>query len=122
MTEQTWSYKPTSGYLPGDDLTGFTVEAVDGSVGKVDKHSDDVGDAYLVVDTGAWIFGKEVLLPAGTVIRVETADKKVFVGRTRDQIKNAPEFRRDEHLADAGYREELAVHYGPDIPFGGRPV
>ncbi|MEU9803902.1 hypothetical protein [Streptomyces sp. NPDC051000] len=35
---------------------------------------------------------------------------------------NAPEFHRDKHLGDTGYREELGVYYGPDIPFGGRPV
>ncbi|MFE9629415.1 PRC-barrel domain-containing protein [Streptomyces sp. NPDC006463] len=122
MTEHVWSYKSTSGHLAGTDLTGYKVEAVDGSIGKVDKHSDEVGDAYLVVDTGVWIFGKEVLLPASTVIRIEPNDEKIYVDRTKEQIKNAPEFHRDKHLGDAGYREELGTYYGPDVPFGGRPA
>ncbi|MEU6071885.1 MULTISPECIES: PRC-barrel domain-containing protein [Streptomyces] len=122
MTEHVWSYRSTSGHLAGADLTGYKVEAADGSIGKVDKHSDEVGDAYLVVDTGVWIFGKEVLLPASTVIRIDPEDKKILVDRTKEQIKNAPEFHRDKHLGDAGYREELGTYYGPDAPFDGRSV
>ncbi|MER6257767.1 PRC-barrel domain-containing protein [Streptomyces sp. NPDC001584] len=122
MTENVWSYQPTAGHLAGTDLTGYKVEATDGSIGKVDKHSDEVGDAYLVVDTGVWIFGKEVLLPASTVVRIDPEDRKVFVAGTKEQIKNAPEFHRDKHLGDAVYREELGTYYGPGTPFGGRPA
>lgn len=116
MTEHAWSYKSTSGHVAGADLTGYKVEATDGGIGKVDKHSDEVGDAYLVVDTGVWIFGKEVLLPASTVIQIDPEDKRIFVDRTREQIKNAPEFHRDKHLGDAGYRDELGAYYGPHTP------
>ncbi|MFD3547294.1 PRC-barrel domain-containing protein [Streptomyces sp. NPDC058655] len=120
MTEHVWSYQPTSGHLTGTDLTGYKVEATDGGIGKVDKHSDEVGDAYLVVDTGVWIFGKEVLLPASTVIRVDDEDRTVHVHGTKEQIKNAPEFHRDKHLGDAAYREELGAYYATGDPFGGR--
>ncbi|MEV6048274.1 PRC-barrel domain-containing protein [Streptomyces xanthochromogenes] len=119
MTEQVWSYRPTAGQPAGADLTGYKVEATDGSIGKVDKHSAEAGDAYLVVDTGVWIFGKEVLLPASTVVRVDRDAQKVFVDRTKDQIKDAPEFHRDKHLGDAAYREELGAYYGADAPLGG---
>ncbi|MFE2480730.1 PRC-barrel domain-containing protein [Streptomyces sp. NPDC059389] len=117
MTENVWNYQPTAGHLAGTDLTGYKVEATDGSIGKVDKHSDEVGDAYLVVDTGVWIFGKEVLLPARTVVTIDPEERKIFVDRTKEQIKNAPEFHRDKHLGDSGYREELGTYYG--VPFGG---
>ncbi|MCT4351789.1 PRC-barrel domain-containing protein [Streptomyces sp. Je 1-79] len=119
MTEHVWSYTSTSGHLAGADLTGYKVEATDGSIGKVDKHSDEVGDAYLVVDTGVWIFGKEVLLPASTVTRIVPEDAKIFVDRTKEQIKDAPEFHREKHLDDPGYRDELGTYYGLP-PFGGR--
>ncbi|MFE3762053.1 PRC-barrel domain containing protein [Streptomyces sp. NPDC059104] len=119
MTENVWNYQSASGHLAGTDLTGYGVEADDGHIGKVDKHSDEVGDAYLVVDTGVWIFGKEVLLPASTVVRIDHEDRKVFVGRTKDQIKAAPEFHSDKHLGDAGYREALGTYYGVGAPFGG---
>ncbi|MFD5428608.1 PRC-barrel domain-containing protein [Streptomyces sp. NPDC127084] len=119
MTEHVWSYKSTAGHLAGTDLRGYKVEAVDGSIGKVDKHSDEVADAYLVVDTGPWIFGKEVLLPASTVSRVDVDERKIYVDRTRDQIKDAPEFYRDKHLGDADYHEQLGSYYGLGGPLGG---
>ncbi|MCX4717808.1 PRC-barrel domain containing protein [Streptomyces virginiae] len=122
MTEHVWSYQQTAGHLAGTDLTGYKVKATDGSIGKVDKHSDEVGDAYLVVDTDVWIFGKEVLLPASTVVRIDPDDKKIFVAGSKDQIKNAPEFHRDKHLGDTGYRGELGTYYGTGAPFGGRPA
>ncbi|MET8286263.1 PRC-barrel domain-containing protein [Streptomyces sp. NPDC048448] len=122
MTEHVWSYKSTSGHLAGADLTGYKVEASDGGIGKVDKHSDEVGDAYLVVDTGVWIFGKEVLLPASTVIQIDPEDRKIFVDRSREQIKNAPEFLRDKHLGDSGYRDALGAYYRPNAPFGAQPM
>ncbi|MFD3470690.1 PRC-barrel domain containing protein [Streptomyces sp. NPDC058682] len=80
------------GHLAGTDLIGYKVEAVDGSIGKVDEHPDEVGDAYLVVDTGVWIFGKEVLLLAGTVIAVAPEERTIHVERTKEQIKDSPEF------------------------------
>ncbi|MFG3280537.1 PRC-barrel domain-containing protein [Streptomyces sp. NPDC048111] len=122
MSDSMWGYRETSGRVAGTDLTGYKVEATDGSIGKVDKHSDEAGSAYLVVDTGPWIFGKEVLLPAGTIERIDTDERMIYVDRTKDQIKHAPEFHRDQHLGNAGYNEELHTYYGSGAPFGGRPA
>ncbi|MFB7938361.1 PRC-barrel domain-containing protein [Streptomyces sp. NPDC127049] len=119
MSENVWSYKSTAGHLAGTDLTGYAVEALDGHVGKVDKHSDEVEDSYLVVDTGVWIFGKEVLLPAATVKRVDIDERKIFVDRTKEQIKDAPEFHREKHLEDPAYRHDVGMYYWPGGPFGG---
>ncbi|MDA5285355.1 PRC-barrel domain-containing protein [Streptomyces sp. NPDC054904] len=114
MTENVWGYRETTGRLTGADLTGYKVEAADGSIGKVDKHSDEVGSAYIVVDTGPWIFGKEVLLPAGTVTRIDPGEEKIYVDRTKEQIKNAPEFEKDKHLGDADYHRQVGGYYdGP---------
>lgn len=112
MNENMWGYQPTSGYTAGVSLTGFKVEATDGSIGKVDKHSDEVGSAYLVVDTGVWIFGKHVLLPAGTVSLIDTSSETIHVDRTKAQIKDAPEFDKDKHAGDAGYHDQLGSYYG----------
>lgn len=94
------------------DLTGFAVEALDGSIGKVDEATYDVGRSYVVVDTGPWIFGKKVMIPAGVVRDIDETEQIVFVNRTKDQIKHAPEF--DEVLlADDEYRQDLGSYYGP---------
>ncbi|MEV6197843.1 PRC-barrel domain-containing protein [Streptomyces sp. NPDC051920] len=111
MSDSIWGYQPTTGHTAGTDLIGYKVEATDGSIGKVDKHSDDVNSAYLVVDTGVWIFGKHVLLPAGTVTRVDQAEQKIYVALTKDQIKDSPEFDKDKHIGDAGYHEQIGSYY-----------
>jgi hypothetical protein len=94
-----------------NDLTGFSVEARDGGIGKVDEASNEVGASYIVVDTGVWIFGKKVVLPAGTIHQVDPDTETVFVDRTKDEIKNAPEFD-PERYTDENYRSELGSYYG----------
>ncbi|MFE3558925.1 PRC-barrel domain containing protein [Streptomyces sp. NPDC059193] len=121
MAENVWAYRVGVDYLAAD-LTGYGVEALDGGIGKVDKHSDEVTDAYLVVDTGVWILGKEVLLPAGLVSRVDHVAEKVYVDRTKDQIKAAPEFHREEQLGNPDHREALGSHYLAAMPFGIPPA
>ncbi|MFE2467600.1 PRC-barrel domain-containing protein [Streptomyces mirabilis] len=111
MSDSIWGYQPTTGHTSGTDLTGYKVEATDGSIGKVDKHSDDVNSAYLVVDTGVWIFGKHVLLPAGTVTTVDQAERKIYVDLTKEQIKASPEFDKDKHVGDIGYHEQVGSYY-----------
>ncbi|MEU0231413.1 MULTISPECIES: PRC-barrel domain containing protein [unclassified Streptomyces] len=122
MAENVWSYGQAFGHLVGTDLTGWRVEASDGHIGKVDKHSDEVDDSYLVVDTGMWIFGKEVLIPASAVTRIDLEGQEVHLGLTKEQIKDAPEFQSDKHLADRQYREEIAVYYRTGGPFGNGPL
>jgi hypothetical protein len=59
------------------DLTGFSVEATDGGIGKVDEATYETSRSYIVVDTGPWIFGKKVLLPAGVFQRVDLDSETV---------------------------------------------
>ena len=94
------------------DISGFGVEAVDGSIGKLDEATYDVGRSYIVVDTGPWIFGKKVMLPAGVVRGIDETEEKVFVNRTKEQIKHAPEYD-DSLVADDTYRQGLGSYYGP---------
>ena len=94
------------------DLTGFDVEATDGSIGKIDEATYDAGASCLVVDTGFWIFGKKRMLPAGVVRGIDVDEQKVFVALTKDQIKNAPEFDETRYR-DQDYRDELGGYYGP---------
>jgi hypothetical protein len=109
-TFEPWSYRDDSG-VTGAELVGYKVEATDGGIGKIDSASHEVNSSYLVVDTGHWIFGKRVMLPAGVVNHVDHDDEKVYVDRTKDQIKAAPEFDETSH-ADPAYRDKLGGYYG----------
>lgn len=115
MQTDVWVYRDQSalGFDPtsGKDLSGFEVEAVDGSIGKVDESTNDNEHHFLIVDTGPWIFGKKVLLPAGVIHRIDESDQKVWVNRSKDQIKGAPEYVEMAHI-DPGYRSSLGEYYG----------
>ena len=95
------------------DLTGFEVEATDGKIGKIDEATYEVGGSYVVVDTGPWIFGKKVMLPAGMIQRVDLDTQTLFVDRTKDEIKSAPEFDESAYR-DASYRSTLDSYYGDE--------
>jgi hypothetical protein len=84
-----------------DPIDGFDVEATDGSIGTIDEATYEVGGSYFVVDTGPWIFGHKVLLPAGVVERIDYDNGDVYVGLTKDQIKNAPKFDESTYRDDA---------------------
>jgi hypothetical protein len=112
-TVEIWTYREQ--LFGADDVVGYGVEAIDGSIGKVDEASSDTGSSYLVVDTGPWIFGKKVLLPAGVVSGVDQREEKILVNRTKEQIKNAPEFDEGTYRDDI-YRNEVGDYYG----WGGR--
>ena len=99
------------------DLTGFKVEALDGEIGSVDEKTNDVGSSFIVVDTGPWIFGKKVLLPAGVIDRVDLENRHLFVNRTKDEIQNAPEFDETRYT-DPAYRNEVGSYYGSRTPAG----
>lgn len=113
MTYGIWEYRPSSNYSAGASLVGYKVEATDGSIGKVDEASEQIGSAYLIVDTGPWIFGKKVMLPGGTIDRIDTEQEKIYVDRTKEEIKNAPEYDPDKGHDDVDYRERIGGYYGP---------
>jgi hypothetical protein len=112
-TTDLWTYTVVADTdLTATDLTGFSVEALDGGIGKVDEATNDITGSYIVVDTGPWIFGKKVLLPAGVIRDVDLDTETVYVNRTKEQIKNAPEFDKDTYRDDT-YRSQLGTYYGP---------
>ena len=116
MDTNVWTYRQSSSLgsnvaTADVDIVGYSVEALDGSIGKIDEATYDTGASYIVVDTGPWIFGKKVMLPAGVIRDVHDDEEKVFVNRTKDQIKDAPEFDPDTYR-DETYRGELGSYYG----------
>lgn len=84
MQNDLWTHRDET---VGDiDLTSFKVEALDGDIGKIDEATYEAGRSFIVVDTGPWIFGKKVMLPAGVIDRIDTENERVVVGRTKDEI------------------------------------
>jgi len=107
---ELWTFRDLDTWA-GMDIAGFKVEALDGGIGSVDEATTEHGGSYIVVDTGPWIFGKKVMLPAGVIDRVDLQDRRVFVNRTKDEIENAPEFDESKY-AGVQYQSELSNYYG----------
>ena len=108
-TVEMWTF--TVQTPPNLDLSGFKVEATDGDIGKVDEATNEVGGSFIIVDTGPWIFGKKVMLPAGVIQDIDPDTETIFVNRTKDEIKNAPEFD-EQRYRDQDYRDEIGGYYG----------
>src|SRR5580692_244657 len=100
-----WSYQVGVLDVAGD-IVGYSIHATDGDIGKVDKADNETDSSYLIVSTGPWIFGKTVMLPAGVVERVDHDDEVVYVRRSKDDIKNAPEYDEDTYQSEQ-YQTEL---------------
>jgi hypothetical protein len=96
---------------PTTDLSGFKVDATDGEIGKVDEATREVGGSFIIVDTGPWIFGKKMMIPAGLIRDFDPDTETIFVNRSKDEIKNAPEFD-EKRYHDQTYRDELGDYYG----------
>lgn len=105
-----WNYRPDAGWTPEFDIVGYHIEATDGSIGKITEASHASNDSYVIVDTGPWIFGKKVIIPAGTVTHIDHTDRKVYVDRTKDQVKASPEYG-DDLNAEPGYRDKIGDYY-----------
>jgi len=92
-------------------LDRFDVVALDGDIGKIDEATYDVGASSIVVDTGPWIFGRKVMIPAKAIARLDIPDERVYLRLKKDQIKDSPEF--DESMDPDRRREQIGAYYGP---------
>jgi hypothetical protein len=113
MNTDLWTYREgvwATGTTGTTALTGYKIEARDGSIGRIDQATNETGRSCLVVDTGPWIFGRKVMIPAGAIERVDHDGRKVFVSLTKDQIKDSPEFD-DTLMNDDEYRARLGDYY-----------
>jgi hypothetical protein len=52
------------------------------------------------------------MLPAGIIDRVDLDAENVYVKRTKEEIKSAPEFDSDALRDDEEYRNRLGNYYG----------
>lgn len=82
-------------------VTGYAIETTDGTIGRVTGFMvDDRSWAIheLVVETGHWYAGKEILITPGKVERISYEESKVFVSLTKADIQQTAE----HHVAHAG--------------------
>ena len=126
--KDVWTYRDTSqlGSNVVDtkvDLSGFKVEALDGSIGSIDESTYGTSRSYIVVDTGPWIFGKKVILPAGVIRGIDERGgerlRQPHQGRDQERARVR---RRDAERRDVPQLGRVVLRpWWPGLPRLGRP-
>jgi hypothetical protein len=96
---------PHHGHNQRDDIhlrstkavTGYHIHATDGPIGSVSSFMVD-GKSWaickLVVETGHWYAGKEILISPSMIDRISYEDSTVFVNLTKADIQQAAEIEQ----------------------------
>lgn len=97
-----------------EELKGLELMALDGPVGHVqDVYFDDARWAvrYLVVRTGSWLSGRDVLLSPHAVERLDREAGRVQLSLTRRQIEEAPSIDTRQPVSRQ-HETAMHAHYG----------
>jgi uncharacterized protein YrrD len=95
-------------------LSGLAIRATDGRIGKVDDfYFDDISWTlrYVVVDTGGWLTGRQVLISPAAVLKPEWERNLMPVDLTREQIENSPGIASDAPVSKQ-HEIEMYKYYG----------
>lgn len=96
------------------EVFGYDIAARDGGVGYLDDFIFDTEDwviRYLVVNTRAWLPGRDVLVAPQWVERIHHAGSVIEVDLERETIKNSPEYDPEEPV-NRDYENRLYDYYG----------
>jgi hypothetical protein len=83
------------------EVIGYNIQSIDGEIGHVSSFLvDDKSWAIheLVIETGHWYSGKEILIPTGKVKRISYEEAKVFVGLSKADIQQTAENAISQHI------------------------
>lgn len=103
-------------------LSGSTLTATDGEIGHVKQaYFDDQAWAvrYLVVDTGTWLSGREVLISPYAVRQPVGTGKTIDVSLTRQQVENSPDIDTHKPVSRQHERDYLSYYAYPEYWAGG---
>lgn len=97
-------------------IIGFEIKATDGSVGHLEDvifHERTWRVPYLVVDTGPWILGRQLLFSPNYVESIDQEKESIQLALRRDQIKQSPEKDADLPISELKEREFDQYKKGP---------
>jgi hypothetical protein len=104
-----------------NSLDGFKLAAADGHIGQVkDFYFDDQAWVirYVVVDTGAWLNGREVLISPYSIGAPDWSRLLLPLTLTMDQIRNSPSIDTHKPISRQYERSHLG-YYGYPYYWGG---
>jgi uncharacterized protein YrrD len=103
------------------DLTGFSLAAQDGEIGRLrEAYFDDARWTlrHLVVDTGGWLSGRRVLVAPHAVRGIDITAQQVAVQLSREQVEHAPSVDADRPVSRQ-HEHDLYDFYGYPYYWGG---
>ena len=103
------------------ELAGFKLAARDGDIGRVrEVYFDDERWVirHLVVDTGGWLTGRDVLISPHSVQQINRAQHRLDVALSRGQIKDAPGIETDKPVSRQ-FEISTYDYYGYPYYWGG---
>jgi hypothetical protein len=98
------------------DLENCAIRATDGLIGHVkDLYFDDQawGIRYLVVETGAWLSSRKVLISPIAIGQPDWTGKILPVSITKEQVKNSPDIDTDKPVSRQHERQYLDYYQYP---------
>ncbi len=106
-----------------NDLKGFEIVATDGEIGDIEEfYFDDERWAvrYIVVNTGNWLSGRQVMVSPFSVVKVDRETSKLHVDLTKSQVEKSPDI--DTHqpvsrLMEAAHSDYYGYPYYWGSPF-----
>ena len=103
------------------DLENYAIRATDGDIGHVkDFYFDDEAWVirYFVVDTGAWLSSRMVLISPMAIGHADWANRVLPVSITKEQVKNSPRIDTEKPVSR---QHELSYlgYYGYPYYWGG---
>jgi uncharacterized protein YrrD len=104
-------------------LTGYTLHALDGEIGKVkDFYFDDQSWSvrYLVAATGKWLLGRQVLISPLSLTGVDVERQQISAKLTRTQIERSPSLDTDQPVSRQ-FEQEYFGFYGLPMYWGFEP-
>jgi hypothetical protein len=99
------------------EVMGYTIQALDGEVGRAGEFIvDDKSWAirYMVADTRSWLPGRRVLVAPSWVDAIEWAERRIFVGVKREDVKNSPPYDPASPI-NREYEARLYDYYGRPV-------
>ena len=106
-----------------NDLTGFHLLATDGEIGHVEEfYFDDERWAlrYIVVNTGNWLSGRQVLISPFSVKQVDWEKRLLHVALTQSQVEHSPDIDTHQPVSrqmEAKYADYYGYPYYWGSPF-----
>jgi sporulation protein YlmC with PRC-barrel domain len=84
------------------DMEGYSISATDGIVGQVkDYYFDDETWVirYLIVETGAWLARRKVLISPAAINRPDWSESTIPAAITQEQVRNSPDIDTDKPVS-----------------------